>query len=260
MARARELGMTVFDTAEIYGFGRSERILGAALRAGGGHGRRGHRVQGVPGAADRGGRAAARRGQRAAARACARSTSTRCTSRNPVVGDATTMRGMRALRDVGVVDEVGVSNYKLRALAARRGRAGRPVLSNQVQFSLVARGPMADMLPWAQRTGHLVMAYSPLAPGPAVGPLLRAAPTVRRGPRGQRDVPAREPRRAAGPLLALLREVGDGHGVTAAQIGAGLARAPAERRGDPRGVQRRPGGEQRGGGRRQRWPPTSTGR
>jgi aryl-alcohol dehydrogenase-like predicted oxidoreductase len=29
--RALELGVTLFDTAEIYGLGRSERILGAAL-------------------------------------------------------------------------------------------------------------------------------------------------------------------------------------------------------------------------------------
>ena len=29
--RARELGITLFDTAELYGFGRSERILGEAL-------------------------------------------------------------------------------------------------------------------------------------------------------------------------------------------------------------------------------------
>ena len=29
--RARELGVTLFDTAEIYGFGKSERILGEAL-------------------------------------------------------------------------------------------------------------------------------------------------------------------------------------------------------------------------------------
>ena len=29
--RALELGITLFDTAEIYGFGRSERILGEAL-------------------------------------------------------------------------------------------------------------------------------------------------------------------------------------------------------------------------------------
>src|SRR5215212_5712484 len=29
--RARELGVTLFDTAEVYGFGRSEKILGEAL-------------------------------------------------------------------------------------------------------------------------------------------------------------------------------------------------------------------------------------
>ena len=33
VARARELGVTLFDTAEVYGFGRSERILGRALGA-----------------------------------------------------------------------------------------------------------------------------------------------------------------------------------------------------------------------------------
>ncbi len=31
--RAVELGITLFDTAEIYGFGRSERILGEAIGA-----------------------------------------------------------------------------------------------------------------------------------------------------------------------------------------------------------------------------------
>src|SRR5258708_16591713 len=31
VGRAIELGVTLFDTAEIYGFGRSERILGRAL-------------------------------------------------------------------------------------------------------------------------------------------------------------------------------------------------------------------------------------
>ncbi|MGD9957508.1 MAG: aldo/keto reductase, partial [Candidatus Nanopelagicales bacterium] len=32
VARAVELGITVIDTAEAYGFGESERIVGAALR------------------------------------------------------------------------------------------------------------------------------------------------------------------------------------------------------------------------------------
>ena len=50
---------------------------------------------------------------------------------NPVVRDGTAMRGMRALRDVGVVDQVGVSNYPLRRWQRvggrpRRGRAEQP--------------------------------------------------------------------------------------------------------------------------------------
>ena len=31
MQRALALGVTLFDTAEVYGFGKSERILGEAL-------------------------------------------------------------------------------------------------------------------------------------------------------------------------------------------------------------------------------------
>ena len=56
---------------------------------------------------------------------------------NPVVGDRTTMRGMRALRDVGVVDEVGVSNYPLRRWQRSEVELGGRVLCNQVHFNLV---------------------------------------------------------------------------------------------------------------------------
>ena len=47
--------------------------------------------------------------------------------RNPRVKDATAMRGMRALHDVGLVDEVGVSNYPL-------DRGERPVLKAGAQL------------------------------------------------------------------------------------------------------------------------------
>ena len=64
--RALELGVTLFDTAEIYGFGRSERILGGAL---------GEDRESVflatkifPARAGRPGRRAARGGQREPAR------------------------------------------------------------------------------------------------------------------------------------------------------------------------------------------------
>src|SRR6185437_11585470 len=98
VARARALGITVFDTAEIYGFGRSERILGRALR-------------------ESGGTDALVVQQRAVASAHRLGVRTldlyQVHQPHPLIGDATTMRGMRALRDVGLVDDVGVSNYKL---------------------------------------------------------------------------------------------------------------------------------------------------
>ncbi len=165
VARARELGVTVFDTAEIYGFGRSERILGAALRASGGTDDVVVATKVFPVLPTARGRAAARRGQRPAARRAADRPLPGAPAQPAWSATRTTMRGMRALRDVGIVDEVGVSNYPLRRWQRAEAALGAPVLSNQVQFSLVARGPMAEMLPWAQRTGHVVMAYSPLAQG-----------------------------------------------------------------------------------------------
>ena len=46
---------------------------------------------------------------------------------NPVVRDGTIMRGMRALQRVGLVGEVGVSNYSLaRWRAALWARCSRP--------------------------------------------------------------------------------------------------------------------------------------
>ena len=65
--------------------------------------------------------------------------------------------------------------------SAPRPRSAAPVLSNQVQFSLVARGPMADLLPWAQRTGHVVMAYSPLGQGLLSGRYYARQPARRAG-------------------------------------------------------------------------------
>ena len=57
VARALDLGVTLFDTAEMYGFGRSERILGEALGEPAGVGVPGDQAAADP-AAGAGGRAA----------------------------------------------------------------------------------------------------------------------------------------------------------------------------------------------------------
>jgi aryl-alcohol dehydrogenase-like predicted oxidoreductase len=214
--RARELGITVFDTAEVYGFGRSERILGEALRASGGTddvviATKVFPV--VPTAA-----VVQQRGVASAQRLGVKTIDLyQLHWPNPVVRDATAMRGMRALRDVGVVDQVGVSNYPLRRWQRSEVDLGGVVLTNQVQFSLVSRGPMADTLPWAARTGHVVMAYSPLAQGLLSGRYdADNRPTNRVRAANAMFLP--ENLRAAGPLLSVLREVAAAHDVTPAQI------------------------------------------
>src|SRR5579863_1092043 len=160
--RALELGVTLFDTAEIYGFGRSERILGEAL-----------------GPARESAFLATKLfpllpvapvvQQRAVASANRLGTSRldlyQVHQPNPLVRDGTIMRGMRALQRVGLIGEVGVSNYSLQRWRAAEDALGSPVLSNQVCYSLVARSPERDLLPYAQQRGRVVLAYSPLAQG-----------------------------------------------------------------------------------------------
>lgn len=215
--RARELGITVFDTAEVYGFGRSERILGEALRDSGGTDDvvvASKVFPVMPTAA-----IVQQRGVASAQRLGVRQIDLyQVHQPNPVVGDSTTMRGMRALRDVGVIDEVGVSNYPLsRWQRAEGALGGARVLSNQVQFSLVSRGPMAEMLPWAQRTGHVVMAWSPLAQGLLSG-RYNADHRPSGGVRATNAMFLPENMRAASPLLDLLRDVASVHDATPAQI------------------------------------------
>src|SRR5216684_7452812 len=84
---------------------------------------------------------------------------------NPLVRDGTIMRGMRALQRVGLVGEVGVSNYSLRRWMAAEEALGSRVLSNQVRYNLVARFPERDLVPYAEAYGRVIIAYSPLAQG-----------------------------------------------------------------------------------------------
>ena len=212
--RAIELGVTLFDTAEMYGFGRSERILGEAL---------GEDRESVflatklfpvlpvaPVVEQRAVASANRLGTR-------RLDLYQVHWPNPLVRDGTIMRGMRALQQVGLVSEVGVSNYPLERWRAAEQALGRRVLSNQVRYSLVDRSPERDLLPFAESTGHVVIAYSPLAQGLLSGKYHRGS---RPGNRVRAGSPMFLPEnldRAAG-LFAALREVADAHSATPAQI------------------------------------------
>ena len=186
--RALELGVTLFDTAEIYGFGRSERILGQALGEDRDSAFLATKILPLlpvaPVVEQRAVASANRLGVR-------RLDLYQVHQPNPLVRDGTIMRGMRALQRVGLVSEVGVSNYSLDRWRAAETALGSRVLSNQVQYSLVTRSPEQDLLPFAEETGHVVIAYSPLAQGLLSGRYDRQEREDLRGQEGRLPVLAK---------------------------------------------------------------------
>jgi aryl-alcohol dehydrogenase-like predicted oxidoreductase len=211
--RARELGVTLFDTAEIYGFGRSERILGAAL----GHERdevvvasKVFPVMPFPPVVRQRWSGSARR------LGLSRIPLYQVHQPNPVVPDTVIMPAFQRLLAEGAIGAAGVSNYSLERWQAADAALGAPVVSNQVQFSLAHAGPLDDQVPFAERENRLVIAYSPLAQG-----LLGGRYTVDHRPGGVRAVNplfGTENLRRLAPLLDLVREVADAHHAKPGQI------------------------------------------
>ena len=123
--RALELGITLFDTAEIYGFGRSERILGQALGEDRESAFLATKIFPVLPVAPVVEQRAVASANRLGAR---RLDLYQVHQPNPLVRDGTIMRGMRALQRVGLVGEVGVSNYSLQRWCAAEEALGSPFL------------------------------------------------------------------------------------------------------------------------------------
>jgi aryl-alcohol dehydrogenase-like predicted oxidoreductase len=224
VSRAIDLGVTLFDTAEIYGWGRSERILGAAL---------GERRASVflatklfplvP--------VAPVVEQRAVASANRLGTHLldlyQVHQPNPLVRDGTIMRGMKALQRVGLIGEVGVSNYSLARWQAAEEALGQRVLSNQVRYSLADRSPEDELLPFAAGRGRIIIAYSPLAQGLLSGRYNRTSRPVN-GIRAGNPLFLPENLDRAGDLIGVLREVAAAHEASPAQIAlAWVIRHPA---------------------------------
>jgi aryl-alcohol dehydrogenase-like predicted oxidoreductase len=212
--RAVALGVNLFDTAEIYGFGRSERILGAAVaedRADVFLATKVFPVVPLPPVICRRAAGSARR------LGITEIDLYQLHQPNPLVPLRVQMEGMRQVRDRGLARNVGVSNYSLRRWRAAERAFGGTVLTNQVRFSLVDRRPLASgMVDWAAEHGHIVMAYSPLAQG-----LLSGRYDAEHRPTAMRaSQPAFLPEnleRAAG-LIDALRRVATAHDATPAQV------------------------------------------
>jgi aryl-alcohol dehydrogenase-like predicted oxidoreductase len=212
--RALELGVTLFDTAEIYGFGRSERILGRALDDDMESIFLATKILPVWPIAP----VVEQRAVASAERLGAKFLDLyQVHQPNPAVRDGTIMRGMRALQRVGLVGEVGVSNYSLARWRAAESALGARVFSNQVQYSLAHRGPDRDLIPYAQEKGRVVIAYSPLAQGMLSGRYHEGNLPANRVRQANPLFLPENLERAAG-LIATLQAIADTHSATPAQI------------------------------------------
>lgn len=169
VAAALEEGVNFFDTAEVYGWGRSEEALGEALkRAGAGDGvvvaskvagfrvTRGLVLRGVEGVNRRLGR-----------------TVDLIQLHWPPPAWAPLCAPVRALEEAvlkGLAHHYGLSNFPegLLERALECARRVEPV-SNQVQYSLAYRAPENRLKPAMEERGLALIAWSPLARGALAG-------------------------------------------------------------------------------------------
>jgi diketogulonate reductase-like aldo/keto reductase len=155
-----DLGLTLIDTAEMYGNGRSEELVAEAVA-----GRRRDEVYLVskvlPQNASR----------RDAIAACEQSLKRLRTDYLDLyllhwqgsIPLEETLEAFTTLRDRGSIRHYGVSNFdraELEQAASLPG--GSAIATNQVLYNLEQRGIEWDLLPWCRERGMPVMAYSPL--------------------------------------------------------------------------------------------------
>jgi diketogulonate reductase-like aldo/keto reductase len=157
-----DAGLTLIDTAEMYGSGGAEEVVGEALAA---------RRQDVFLVSKVYPHHGSRRG---VINACRQSLQRLATDRLDLYllhwrGDvplADTVAGFEALRAEGSIRAWGVSNFDrgdMEELLALPG--GEHCVANQVLYHLDCRGIEWDLLPLCRRHGIAIMAYSPLDEG-----------------------------------------------------------------------------------------------
>ena len=175
-----DAGMSVVDTAEMYGDGATESWLGAALA-----GRRDGVFlvsKAVPRNASRD----------RLTRSCEASLKRLRSDRLDLyllhwpgsVPLAETVDAMEALKAAGKIGAWGVSNFDVDDMEALSAAGGEGCTVNQVLYNVTRRGPEHDLVPWLDGKRIPLMAYSPVEQGrlPARGSLSKVAERHRATP------------------------------------------------------------------------------
>jgi diketogulonate reductase-like aldo/keto reductase len=157
-----DFGLTIIDTAEMYGKGKAEELVGEAIR-----GRREEVFlisKVLPANADR-------KGVKLACEGSLRRLGTEVIDLYMLHWQGAypleeTVAGMEALQREGKIQSWGVSNLDvedMERLFALPG--GSACAANQILYNLSRRGVEFDLLPWCRERGVDVYAYAPLEQG-----------------------------------------------------------------------------------------------
>lgn len=211
-------GIDFFDTAELYGNGRSEKFLGTLMPSTDRKVILATKFFPFPWRLTRGALQAA---LRASLKRLGRESVDLYQIHQPYPPNAPVFwaEALAEAAQRGLIRAAGVSNYNAdwtRRTQAALARHGLPLASNQVEYSLLDRHIERDgTLGVCQELGVTIIAYSPLRKGVLAGKYTPAHPPA--GPRGAM-YNAGYLRRVE-PLLNLLREMGEAHGgKTPAQV------------------------------------------
>lgn len=202
-----DAGVNFFDTAEVYGSGRSERLLGGFLPAAGRPVVVATKFMPLPWRLTKGAMLRALRGSLKRL-GLEQVDLYQVHWPTPPVSIETWADALADIVQAGLARSVGVSNYnesQMRRAYSVLARRGVPLASNQVEYHLLNRKvELNGLLQACQELGITLIAYSPLAQGALTGKYSAERPLP--GVRGRRY--NRAYLEKTQPLLQLMREIG----------------------------------------------------
>ena len=213
--KALDLGINLIDTAEVYGRGNSEKIIGEAIK---GYDREQIIISTkfMPLTVR----------PSSSIRALQKSLKRLQTSYidiyfihwpNPVLPLGKTLHHLESMIDEGLIRYIGVSNFSMKRFqTAQQKMQSYRIQLNQINYSLAKNKAEKKFLPYAMKEKITLMAYSPLAQGFLTGKY--SINNVPKGTRGTNTLFRKKNLERGKPLLDLLETIGKKYDATPAQI------------------------------------------
>lgn len=227
VSRALDLGVNLFDTANVYGLGRSEELLAKGLGA--------HRHEavivtkfginwtlGLNGERAQTFRDASAKHVREALEASLRRLQLDCIPLylihwpDPNTPVEETLDALVQCQEAGKVRHIGVSNFPLSLM--QQAHQVQPLTAIEMQYNLLDRKIEDEVLPFCQKAQVGVLAYGPLAQGLLSGKFGAEARFDASDRRSRLPHFQGEAFRENLELVQRLREVGQSYGKTPAQV------------------------------------------